>query len=426
MSTLERDRELARITAALDSAAAGDGRVVVIEGRAGIGKTRLVQDTRALAKQRGFGRIQAVGDALESAMAWGVVRQLVERSISRYRGEVRDRIMAGPSGDALRALDTAAADPSEAELARTLHALWWVAVDLSATRPLLITVDDAQWADLSSAQFLVYLSRRIADLPIALVVATRPPAANAGPLAQLSVSRQAERLLPRPLTPHGLGELVAARGVRPAPEVVAALHAAGAGNPFLTGVLVDELDALGLPLDAPDTAAEVAKLGPSTVFRATLGRLPAESVRLAGAAAVLGTGADPWLAGTIADVDQAGLSDAVEALVAAHVLTGDELTFVHPVVREAVLAELGPVARAALHARAATRLWEAKAPADRVAANLAQAPKGSLPQAVDVLREAAVALLAAGDPHTAASHLRRAVQEKPDDAGLRAALGRAL
>ncbi|MEU4746874.1 ATP-binding protein, partial [Actinosynnema sp. NPDC023658] len=147
MSTLERDRELARITAALDSAAAGDGRVVVIEGRAGIGKTRLVQDTRALAKQRGFGRIQAVGDALESAMAWGVVRQLVERSVSRYRGEIRDRILAGPSGDALRALDTAAADPSEAELARTLHALWWVAVDLSATRPLLITVDDAQWAD---------------------------------------------------------------------------------------------------------------------------------------------------------------------------------------------------------------------------------------------------------------------------------------
>ena len=426
MSTLERDRELARIAAALDSAAAGDGRVVVIEGRAGIGKTRLVQDTRELAKQRGFGRIQAVGDALESAMAWGVVRQLVERSISRYRGEIRDRILAGPSGDALRALDAAAADPSEAELGRTLHSLWWVAVDLSATRPLLITVDDAQWADLSSAQFLVYLSRRIADLPIALVVATRPPAANAGPLAQLSVSRQAERLLPRPLTPHGLAELVAARGVRPAPQVVAALHEAGAGNPFLTGVLVDELDALGLPLDAPGTAAEVAKLGPSTVFRATLGRLPAESVRLAGAAAVLGTGADPWLAGTIADVDQAGLPNAVEALVAAHVLTGDQLTFVHPVVREAVLAELGPVARAALHARAATRLWEAKAPADRVAAHLAQAPTGSLPQAVDVLREAAVALLAAGDPHTAASHLRRAVQEKPDDAGLRAALGRAL
>ncbi|MFJ6669868.1 AAA family ATPase [Actinosynnema sp. NPDC091369] len=426
MSTLERDRELDRITAALDSAVAGEGRVVVIEGRAGIGKTRLVQDTRALAKQRGFGRLQAVGDVLESAMAWGVVRQLVERSVSRYRGEVREKILAGPSGAALRALDGAAADPSEAELARTLHALWWVAVDLSATRPLLITVDDAQWADLSSARFLAYLSRRIADLPIALVVATRPVADSTGPLAQLSVSRQAERLVPRPLTPAALAELVAARGVRPHPGVVAALHAAGAGNPLLTGVLVDELDALALPLDDPGTAGRVARLGPSSVFRAALGRLPVDAVRLAGAAAVLGTAGDPWLAGQVADLDDDRLRPAVDALVSAHVLTGEQLQFAHPVVREAVLADLGPVARAALHARAATRLWETKAPADRIAAHLAHAPRGSLPQAVDVLRAAAGALLSAGDPRTAAAHLRRAVDERPDDPALRAELGRAL
>lgn len=120
-----------------------------------------------------------MGDALESAMAWGVVRQLVERSVSRYSGEIRAKILAGPSGAALKALDDAVHDPSEAELARTLHSLWWVAVDLSSTRPLLITVDDAHWADLSSLRFLVYLSRRIADLPIALVVATRPPATPA-------------------------------------------------------------------------------------------------------------------------------------------------------------------------------------------------------------------------------------------------------
>ncbi|GAA3459941.1 AAA family ATPase [Saccharothrix longispora] len=426
MSTLERDRELDRITAALDSASRGDGRVVVIEGRAGIGKTRLVQDTRDLAKRRGFGRLQAVGDALESAMPWGVVRQMVERSVSRYRGEVLEKILAGPSGDALAALDAAAADPGEAELARTLHALWWVAIDLSATRPLLITVDDAHWADPPSLRFLAYLSRRVADLPIALVVATRPPDDSTGPLAQLSVARQAERLLPRPLTPAALGELVAARGVRPAPEVVAALHEAAAGNPFLVGVLADELDALALPVDEPGTARRVAGLGPSTVFRAAFGRLPAEAVRLAGAAAVLGTGGDPWLAGAVADLPADTLPGAVEALVAAHVLTGEQLAFVHPVVREAVLADLGPMARAGLHAAAARRLWEAKAPADRVAAHLAHAPRGALPGAAEVLRTAAAALLAAGDPDTAASHLRRAVEEHPDDAGLRAELGRAL
>ncbi|MDT7782001.1 MAG: hypothetical protein QOF58_420, partial [Pseudonocardiales bacterium] len=227
-------------------------------------------------------------------MAWGVVRQMVERSVSRYSGEIREKILAGPSGAALRALDDAALDPSEAEFARTLHSLWWVAVDLSSTRPLLITVDDAHWADLSSLQFLVYLSRRIADLPIALVVATRP-ADNSGPLAQLSVS--ADRLLPRPLTTEALEVLVDGH-----PEVVKALHAASGGNPFLTEVLVDELKALGLPLEAAETATKIGGLGPSTVFRATLGRLPANAVALAGAIAVLGSHADPWQAATLADV----------------------------------------------------------------------------------------------------------------------------
>ncbi|MBB5956424.1 DNA-binding CsgD family transcriptional regulator [Saccharothrix tamanrassetensis] len=427
-ATLERDGELTRIARALDAAAAGEGRVVVVEGRAGIGKTRLVEATRELAKARGFGRLQAVGDALESAMAWGVVRQMVERSVSRYRGEVRAAILAGPSGDALRALDTAAADPGEAELARTLHSLWWVAVDLSSTRPLLITVDDAHWADLSSLHFLVYLSRRIADLPIALVVATRPPAANTGPLAQLSDARRAERLLPRPLSPAALADLISNRGVRPADRVVGALHEASAGNPFLAGVLVDELDALGLPLDAPPTADRVAGLGPTTVFRAVLGRLPEGAVRLAGAAAVLGVGSDPWQVGAVAGLDPSALPAAVDSLVGANVLHSedDHLVFVHPVVREAVLADLGPVARSALHAKAATHLWSVKAPADRVAAHLAHAPKGTLADAAEVLRQAAVVLLAAGDAETAAAHLARAVDEAPDDAGLRAEFGRAL
>ena len=61
---LERDSEIAHIREALDAATRGEGRVVVIEGRAGIGKTRLVHECRELAKERGFGRLQAIGDGL--------------------------------------------------------------------------------------------------------------------------------------------------------------------------------------------------------------------------------------------------------------------------------------------------------------------------------------------------------------------------
>ena len=98
--------EIDRIGAALDGAADGTGSCRHRRA-AGIGKTRLVDDARALAQLRGFGRLLATGEEPEREMPWGVVRQFVERSILRSRGEEREKILAGPAGAALRALDRA-------------------------------------------------------------------------------------------------------------------------------------------------------------------------------------------------------------------------------------------------------------------------------------------------------------------------------
>lgn len=427
-TTLERPDELNRIAAALDAAAAGNGQVVVIEGQAGIGKTHLVRETRAMAKDRGFVRMQAVGDELESAMAWGVVRQMVERSISRYSGATREAIIAGPTGRALEALGSARPDAGDADVARTLHALWWVAVDLASPRPLLITVDDAQWSDLPSQRFLAYLSRRVADLPIALVVATRPPLDRFGPLAELTVSRHVERLLPRPLTRRAVAEMSALRGTLPTAKVVHAIHAASGGNPFLAEALLEELHVTDRKVDDPATAKVVAGLGPNTVSRAMLGRLTPDALRLAGAIAVLGTRADPWLAGTVAGLAAEELGGAVEALVAANVIDAGsgQLNFLHPVIHEAMLSTLRPLERAALHGKAATALYAERAPADRVAAHLALAPSGVLPEAATVFREAATSSLAGGDTATAAKYLVRALEADPHNAALQADLGLTL
>ena len=276
----------------------------MIEGVAGIGKTRLVRETRELAQLRGFGRLQATGDETETSMAWGVVRQMVERSVSRYSGEVREAILAGPAGAALQALDVAPEETAgDAEIARTLHALWWVAIDLSATRPLLITVDDAQWADQPSLRFLGYLARRVADLPIALVVATRPPSGGTGPLTELTVSPHVERMLPEALSPSAVAAFHTPDGVVPCAEVVEAMHAACGGNPFLTGALLDELANAGHNVGLPATAEAITGLGPATISRAMLSRLSEQALSLAGAAAVLGLHASPWLAGQVARLD---------------------------------------------------------------------------------------------------------------------------
>lgn len=427
---LERESELDRLAAALASAAEGAGRVVVIEGEAGIGKTRLVRETRELARTQGFGRLQATGDEAETAVAWGVVRQMVERSVTRYSGEVREAILAGPAGRALRALDGApdGDGASDAEVARTLHALWWVAVDLSATRPLLITVDDAQWSDQPSLRFLSYLSRRIADLPIALVVATRPPSGGTGPLTELTVSRHVERLVPAPLTPAAVAAFSTPAGAVPCPAVVAATHAACGGNPFLTGALLDELVSGGYDVADPAAAAVVAGLGPSTVSRAMLSRLTDEALAVAGASAVLGTGAEPWLAGRVAGVPDQRLAPAVASLVRDNVLveSADGLTFVHPVIREATTAALGPLRTSAMHARAAAELHARQAPPAQLAVHLLVAPTGTLPDAAVLLERAATSSLAAGDAATATTCLRRALAERPGDLVLRERLGRTL
>jgi DNA-binding CsgD family transcriptional regulator len=425
LPTLERETELDCIAAALDGAAAGAGCLVVIEGPAGIGKTRLLADARALAGVRGFGSLRAVADELESAMGWAIVGQLVARPSSG------DAALDEQIATAARAaLEHAPDEPQagDAALARTLHALWWVAADLAAQRPLLICVDDAQWADAPSLRFLAHLARRIDDLPIALVVATRPPAQHSGPLAELTAGRIGRRLAPQPLSHAAIAELCTRNEVAPAPAVLAALHGASGGNPFLAGQLVAELQARGLALADPATATVIGGLGPATISRALLSRLSDDAVALASAAAVLGARCDPPLAAGLAGVDADGVAAVIDALVAGHVLdgAGDELRFVHPVVREAVLAELGPGRRAQLHAAAAIALREAGAPVERVAAHLAAAPTGTLAGAAQLLREAAVLLLAEGDAATAARHLRRALEEAPGDGAIGALLGAAL
>ncbi|WP_405059485.1 AAA family ATPase [Kribbella sp. NBC_01505] len=433
---LERPDELGRIAAALDAAGRGDGQVVVIEGEAGIGKSRLVAEARAMAKERGFVRMQSTGDEVESAMAWGVVRQLIERSIARYAGETRAAIIAGPTGRAIEALDKAAPDAGDAEVVRTMHALWWVAVDLAAPRPLLITIDDAQWADPPSLRFLSYLSKRVGDLPIALLVATRPPPDRLGPLAELTVARHVERLLPRPLSRDGIAVLIAERSrSEAADEVVDAVLAASGGNPFLAESLLDELTVLDRSTTDAATAATVRGLGASAVSRTLLSRLSPTALALAKTVAVLGARTDIWAAGAVAQLPESALAAAVDELVAAHVVTVESaqtphapalLSFVHPVIRDSVASTLGPVDQATLHGRAAEALWAARAAADRIAAHLVQAPAGTLEAAVAIFTEAANLCATAGDVEKAIDYLNRAVEVEPANAELQGLLGKLL
>ncbi len=399
---------------------------MVVEGPPGIGKTRLLAEAQAMAKGMGFGRLKAIGDEPERSLPWGVVRQMVERSLLRYHGETRKTILAGPPGVALRALEEVPEPGAdEVALARTLHKLWWVAADLSAERPVLITVDDAQWADVPSLRFLAYLSRRLSDLSIALVVGTRPVEDVDGPLAELAVARHGDHLMPAPLSLDGIRSLA---GDEVAEPVAVALHAASGGNPFFAEQLAAELVRGGHAPGDPASAGAVGALAPQTVARVLLARLAPDDAALAAAAAVLGARSDPVIAARLASLDQDRAITAADALRREHVLTDEPaaLQFSHPVVREAVLAGVPGGVRARLHAMAALALLERGAAGERVAAHLLDAPLGAVPGAAALLLSSGRKALAVGDAASAAALLRRAHDEGAADPDLEWDLGRAL
>jgi DNA-binding CsgD family transcriptional regulator len=401
----ERESEIDRIAALLDAARSGHGSLLVIEGPAGIGKTRLLEAARDTASAEGMNVLEARGSDLERVIPFGVVRQL-------FAG--RSALLEGPAELCAPVFgDAAGAERTDA----ILHGLYWLTSNLAERAPLLLCVDDAHWSDPSSLRFLHYLGRRVGDLPMLVAVTMRPaePEARVDVPGHIRAEPSAALLRPAPLSPDAVAALVRADlAEHAAPELCDACHAATGGNPFLVRELVAALRADGV---AP-TAERVARTVPETVSRhvlARLARLPSAAAELARAVVLLGKDVELPLAARLVDLDLGDAGAAADALARAELVRpGLPLEFVHPLAREAVYAELPESARALLHMRAARLLEEAGAPAYRVAAQLVAAPSVHEPWVVSVLRRAATAALAAGAPESAAAYLRRVLEEPPE------------
>ena len=272
---LERDAELAAIEVALTAAGNGDGRMVVLVGEAGIGKTRLIEATRSSEAIRSFRVLTARGGELEEGFTYGVVRQLLD-GVVRDRSRVNDELFAGAAGLAKPVFDLVDAPRHRREDAtidpvQSLpYGLYWLVAALCEVQPTLISVDDLHWADGASIRFLAYLARRLEGLRLAVVAAARPE--GIGPvLADLEAAGPAVQIIRPPLlTPEAVGTLVRARlDPSPTPAFVAACHASTGGNPFLVGELLGGLGAEGVGA-TDDEVAAVRDLGPNTVANAVL------------------------------------------------------------------------------------------------------------------------------------------------------------
>jgi predicted ATPase len=170
---LEREDELTALAALVSATEAGDGGTLAIEGPPGIGKTSVLMSARGLASAAGFALLDARGAELERTFSFGVVLQLLDTAV---RADGSPELWSGAARLARGLFEAdamATRAESESELP-TLYGLYWLVARLAERRPLLITVDDLQWADRASLRTLGFLARRVDGLPIAVVARSAP------------------------------------------------------------------------------------------------------------------------------------------------------------------------------------------------------------------------------------------------------------
>lgn len=417
---VEREGELDTLRALLEEAALGRGRLVLLEGPAGIGKTRLLQAARELADQHELSVLYGRGSELERDFPFGVARQLLEPALAAVDDEMRAALFSGAARHAqplFDAVDTAAPVQGDPDYA-TLHGLFWLVWGLARRRPLLALVDDLQWADAPSLRFLTFLAGRLDGVRALLACALRPEEAiDPALVSGLTMEPQAERLRPRPLSTEGTASFVRAElGAESEPAFVAACHETTGGNPFYLRELLADAAASDLAPTAAN-AGRVPELGAEGVARLLLRRLDAlrpSGVELARAVAVLGDRTPLALAAALAELDVGSAAATAAALAGASLLTGAaELTFVHPLARSAIYASIPAPERADRHTRAARLLIETGAAPERIAAQLVHVPPSGDQPVVAQLRAAATAARARGAPSVAAELLGRALAEPP-------------
>ncbi len=411
---LEREDELAALGTLLGGARGGQGRVAVVEGPAGIGKSRLLEAARAAAV--GFTVLRARGGELERDFPWGVVRQLFEAQVVFAGQDRRDAVLGGAAAMAAEPLGLAggASGPGDATFA-ALHGLYWLTVNLASAGPVLLCVDDAQWADAPSLRFLAYLGARVDELPVLILAGQRPRDAGS-PLDLAADAPEAALVYPAELSETAVATLVGERLGTAAPEFVTACHRASGGNPFLLGELLTHMASIGARPSAA-AAVDVEDLGPRSVARAVLrrvARLSADAVTLARDVAILGTDVEMRLAAALAGLDEVAAAAAADGLAAAQILRpGRPLDFVHPVVRAAVRDDIPAGDRIALHRKAARLLADAGSGPGRVAVHLLATEPAGDPWTAEILRAAAGRAFSRGAPEAAAEFLRRAIAEPP-------------
>lgn len=414
-----RRSELQLLRDALGGALAGRGRVVVLSGEAGIGKTRLAQEVATLALRRGM--LALWGRCLEEPGAppflpWTRAMQACLRACRDERlpallgreaaaaveiaPELAERL---PPGTAVPAIGEG--DQARFRLFAAVAHFWR---QMAVLRPLLLIFDNLHWADASSLRLMNFLAQDIGESRTLLLGSYREDAlSRQHPLAAtLAELLNTPRFLRLPLQGLSLDEtehlVAAASAVTPPPAIMAAMHRRTEGNPlFLVETLrfMRQASAGGDPRSAA-ALVETVPSGIRAVIGQRLNRLSAPCCALLAVAACIGRDFDlPLLAELAGAGSEAALLGRLDEALAQRVIEavqpGPQYQFSHALIREVLYDELPAARRVELHARIAESL-QARHTGDLepVLAQLAHhaaaaLPAGSPARALDIAQRAA-------------------------------------
>jgi DNA-binding CsgD family transcriptional regulator len=408
-----REAEIQALGEALGRVAAGGPAIVLVEGEAGIGKSRLLAQALADAAGRGMQVAAGRAEELEQTRPFGLVAAAFgcARSAPDPRRAAIAALLASPGGRDVGPI-TVTSDPGLRF--RVVDAFTDLAEELALAGPLVIGLDDLQWADPSSLLTVGALARRLTGLPVGLIGCLRPfpRAAELDRLASVLEAAGAGHLVLHPLTGQAVTGLVAqAVAAEPGPRLLAEL-AGAAGNPLFITELLAALAQEGA-ITTAGGRAEVAQTALPPTLRLTILRrvsfLPEPTLVALRSASILGSGFSLTDLATITGRPTVELSVVLGEAIRARVVEDDgaRLRFRHELIRDAMYEDLAGSVRRALHREAGQRLAQAGAPALQVAEHLARGARTGDTEAVRWLARAA-RQAAPRSPEVAADLLGRA------------------
>ena len=408
-----RAAEIAVLGDAVDRVVSGRPAVVLIEGEAGIGKTRLLAGVLEDARGRGMQVAAGRAEELERTRPFGLVAAVfgcVRSSPDPRRAAIAALLATHGGGE--RGPITVTSDPGLRF--RAVDAFADLAEELALAGPLVIGVDDLQWADPSSLLTVAALSRRLAYLPVALIGCLRPSPRipELDRLAGLLLDAGGRILAVRGLTERAVAELVAdVVAAVPGPGLLAGISGA-AGNPLFVTELLGALAQEGA-IKAAGGRAEVAEVTLPPTLRLTILRrlsfLPEDTLHALRAASILGSSFTVTELSVTMARPALELSVVLAEGIAGRVLEehGAVIRFRHDLIRDALYEDLPLSVRRGLHREAGRRLAQTGAPALQVAEQLARGAGQGDAEAIGWLTRAAREA-AARSPDVAADLLERA------------------